>query len=699
MKITIENCNNIDKGEVTLVNSKLNIKFGINGIGKSTIAKAIQFHIDNDKNLKDLLPFKLQGNNPGNLQPKINFDEALKTILVFNEDYLNQFVYKPDELISNSFEIFIETPAYIESIKKIESILEGIKNVFLENQELEKIISDFEVLQNGFKTTQSGLSKTAPISKALLENGNQIENIPDSLKGYSSFLKNENCIRWLDWQIKGESFLDISDDCPYCTSTIKETKETIKSVSKTYNKKIIGDFTKIINAIENLGDYFSDEAKIQLESITKKHSELEVSEKNYIVVIKHQIDDFLSKLKSLRDISPKEFKENRKVKEKLEKLKINIGLFDKFKSNKTEEIICSLNDSLDQVLTKVGELQGEVNKQESKTQKLIEKHKEDINEFFRNAGYKYKIVINDEDDEYKIKLQHIDWEENISGGDQYLSFGEKNAFALVLFMYQALSETPDLIILDDPISSFDKNKKYAVMNMLFRSDKCLKNKTVLMLTHDIDPVIDAIRVLKEFKNLANGTFLYFKDGELEEKTIRTENLVTFAQICKEVLALSDIDSIIKCIYLRRHYEIIDDKGDAYEVLSNLFHKRSKDKAEDHRNTEGDNKMHSDAFEKGEKEIKEKFSDFDYDGILANISNDNEIKRAYKSSKNSYEKLQLFKILNNARLDTVLNKFINESYHIENEFVIQLNPMDFDLVPAFIIEQCNQIIAPNENDPD
>ena len=41
MKISIENCNNIDKGEIEIVPNTLNIKYANNGTGKSTIAKAI----------------------------------------------------------------------------------------------------------------------------------------------------------------------------------------------------------------------------------------------------------------------------------------------------------------------------------------------------------------------------------------------------------------------------------------------------------------------------------------------------------------------------------------------------------------------------------------------------------------------------------------------------------------------------------
>ena len=46
MEIIIKNCNNIDSGKIEISNNKLNIKFGINGTGKSTITKAIKYSID-----------------------------------------------------------------------------------------------------------------------------------------------------------------------------------------------------------------------------------------------------------------------------------------------------------------------------------------------------------------------------------------------------------------------------------------------------------------------------------------------------------------------------------------------------------------------------------------------------------------------------------------------------------------------------
>jgi ABC-type Mn2+/Zn2+ transport system ATPase subunit len=127
-------------------------------------------------------------------------------------------------------------------------------------------------------------------------------------------------------------------------------------------------------------------------------------------------------------------------------------------------------------------------------------------------------------------------------------------------MYEALSKNSDLIILDDPISSFDKNKKYAILQMLFREKESFKSKTVLMLTHDIEPVIDSVKALADkFKNQTNANFIKSTEGLLIEKEIKKENILTFTQICEKIINEEDINIISKLIYLRRNFEILNDK--------------------------------------------------------------------------------------------------------------------------------------------
>lgn len=695
MVVKITNCNNIDSGKIEIINNKLNIKFGINGTGKSTITRAIKYSIDSPEQLKELTPFKYRQTET-EVIPEININEEIESVLIFNEEYLNQFLFKEDELISNSYEIFINTPEYKSSTNQIEQLLSEIKKVFSENENLSKIITDFENLSKSFATTQTGLSKSSALYKGLKE-GNKIQHIPESLKGYSKLIKDKNCVNWLDWQNKGEQFLEISDDCPYCTSPTLEKKETIKSVSTFYDKNVIKNFTVIIEALKNLGEYFSNDANTTLSAITEKQTGLEKSEMNYIVVVKQQIDDLLLKLKSLKNISPESFSEDEKVEEKLKILKINIELFDRFKSEKTTQIIYSLNGSLDTVLEKVGQLQGEINKQKHLVKTLIEKHRKSINSFLTNAGYKYTVeIINDSSGNHKLLLRHIESNGVINGGKQHLSFGEKNAFSLVLFMYEALHKKPDLIVLDDPISSFDKSKKYAIMHMLFRgkSEECFLNKTVLMLTHDLDPVIDTVKVLKEFSNLCEANFINTKNGLLTEKRIKKQNLLSFAQICKSALE-SDLDDVVKLIYLRRHFEIIDDLGNEYQVLSNLFHKRKQEECKDQRKEIGNDLMSDVDFESGCNKIVEIIPSFNYVTFLTKIEDKEALKVLYKNTDNSYAKLNIFRLIYDdtiSEVPNVLRKFINETFHIENELICQLNPNEYDLIPDFIIKECDIYIT-------
>ena len=44
MKVNIKYCNNIIEGTVNIEENKLNIKYGVNGTGKSTISKAIKYY-------------------------------------------------------------------------------------------------------------------------------------------------------------------------------------------------------------------------------------------------------------------------------------------------------------------------------------------------------------------------------------------------------------------------------------------------------------------------------------------------------------------------------------------------------------------------------------------------------------------------------------------------------------------------------
>jgi ABC-type multidrug transport system ATPase subunit len=331
--------------------------------------------------------------------------------------------------------------------------------------------------------------------------------------------------------------------------------------------------------------------------------------------------------------------------------------------------------------------------------KAVERYQKSINEFLKYAGYRYAVEMVGGGEQAQLKLRHIDHEEHLSGGNQHLSFGERNAFAIVLFMYECLSKKPDLIILDDPISSFDKNKKYAILEMLFRrnADSCLKGKTVLMLTHDVEPIIDTIRSLeKEFSNQTSSAFLKLAAGKICESIIGKDDIQTFSQICKSAVA-SEKHDVIKLIYMRRNYEIADNKGDAYQVLSNVFHKR--ERAKDTREPKGLDGNHPEMepakFLNGCVEVSNQLNSFSYPDLLNQIKDISALKLQYSVSANGYEKLQVFRLLALGVGNSVIQKFICESYHIENDFICQLDPAKFDTIPEYVIAECDKLLMQAE----
>ncbi len=698
IEIEVKNCNNFDAAVISLAEYKLNIKFAPNGTGKSTIAKAVLFGLQGDQDrLSELMPFKLRKENPENKRPQVNGAEALKKIMCFNEDYISQFLFKK-ELLSNSFDILIRTDAYKQKEQEIEGLISNIKQLFSGNLELESLIATLNEMGGAFKISKAGIDKKSTGMKGLLA-GNKIQHIPPGLESYAAFIQSKNSVGWIDWQTKGYEFAELSDNCPFCTSHAADKKEQIKKVGQEYDKNTIKNLMAIISVIEKLGDYFSDEARSKLAAITVLKDGIGKEHEAYLATVKTQIDNFTEKLEKLRTLSAFQFKDGEKVAGVLPSYKLDLQFFSELSSNKMQGAIDPINASIDALIEQAGQLQGKINQQRSEIKKAVERHQKDINEFLEYAGYRYAVEIVGEGEQAQLRLRHIDHEEHLSGGDQHLSFGERNAFAIVLFMYECLAKKPDLIILDDPISSFDKNKKYAILEMLFRrdADSCLKSKTVLMLTHDVEPIIDTIRSLeKQFGNQTSSAFLRLASGQICETAIGKDDIQAFSQICKSAVA-SEKHDVIKLIYMRRHYEIADNKGDAYQVLSNVFKKR--ERAIDTREPRGPDgnhpEMESAKFARGCTEVSSWLTGFSYSDLLNRIADISALKLLYGASMNGYEKLQVFRLLELDVGNSVIQKFINESYHIENEFICQLDPARFDTIPEYVIAECDRLLAQAE----
>ncbi len=694
-QIKIENCNSIERAEITIKKGKLNIKYGPNGLGKSTIARAIFASVINDGSLQNLKPFKYRS-SPEQHEPTVSGAENIGTVLTFDDHYVSQFVFQRSEVLKNSFDIFIKTEAFQTAMREIEELFFGIKSTFEGNETLHNTISDLKELRDAFSVTKSGtLSKSSKGYKAF-SSGNKIENIPTQLKPFEDFIKSEHPASWITWQTKGNAFLDLSNNCPYCASDLQEPqkKDTAKQVAKEYDSKAIEHLNALQATINRLGKYFEQSCREKLEEITKSKIELSPEASNFLISLSGDVETLIEKLEGLKSISFFALRDVDKIEDTIARLGVDFSLLTKLSSNDTKSVVVPLNKKIKELTSEIGVLKGRVNRHKSQIEKSILDNQNGINEFLKTAGYKYSVAIIAESESYKMKLLHQDFNEHIESASEHLSYGEKNAFALVLFMYQVLSEKPGLAILDDPVSSFDKTKKFAILNELFRGKASLRDTTVLMVTHDIEPAIDVIRSVKGLFQHPKPTayFLAAKNGIITETEIKESDIQTFAQVCSA--NIRDLpDELVKCIYLRRNFEILDDLGNEYNYLANLLHARS---IPIRKTAAGEVEMTNDEIAAASIGIKEFIPNFDYNTVLAIIKNKSEMKRRFQASTVGYDKLQLFRIFKEIHGtpdggNEVLQKFVNESFHIENEYVMQLNPHKFDNIPEYILQECEKMV--------
>lgn len=694
--IVIEHCNSVDKAEFKLLSGCLNIKYGPNGVGKSTLAKALALFTSGES-LQTLLPFKHRASATPPV-PSITGADSFSSICVFNEEYVSQFVFQQNEVVRNSFNIFVKTADYDQAMDDLNTLLQGVREAFANNEGIDQSLKDLSELRDAISVTKQGdISKSSKMYKAF-GTGNKLEHIPPTLQGFELFLRSDQPSKWIQWQTQGNTYLDLGDQCPYCSKEMKEAaeKEVARSVAKEYDATSINHLNSIKATLERLGSYFSDDCKKLVEQVIKAKTSLSVEQVGFLKNLKSDIETLITKLNNLRNISFYTLRDVAKLSEQIGQLKCDLTLMDKVNSEATRSVVDPLNAQLDELMKQIGPLQGSINKQRDRIRDAIKGNEASINGFLKSAGYRYAVRIVPDSDSYRMELVHEDYAEHIQGAANHLSYGEKNAFALVLFLHQVQSEKPDLVVLDDPISSFDQNKKFAILNELFRGKASLKSTTTLMLTHDLEPAIDMIRSTRLFEGAhPRVSFLTYRKGVVEERPVTREDIQTFASICKQNIARLS-EPILKAIYLRRHFEILDELGPEYNLLASLFKGRTvptiRERGADHDMTPAEKAQ-------AEKAIQRELPEFCYDDLLVTVNDRAALRRMFDDTSVGYEKLQLFRLIKGEASKEkpegdVVAKFVNETYHIENEYVMQLNPHFFDPVPEYVVEVCVQVLADN-----
>jgi len=691
--IEITDCNNLESAHITLVRSALNIKYGPNGIGKSTIARALTLRAEGSGALNALTPFKYR-TGTGHPQPAVTGADEIQSVLTFDDQYVSQFVFQRDEVLRNSFEIFINTEEYQTGIEEIEQLFAALQETFVEQAEFNDAVHAFTHLCDVFGVTKTGaLSKSTKGYKAMAAGG-KLQNIPAPLKGYTGFLQSDDPASWVAWQAKGKGFLELSDNCPFC-STEGVDKTTAELVSKEYETATVKNMSLLRAAVDTVGHYFEPSYLQQLNEMLTSITEPKPEQLQFLATLRGEVEVFLDRLRLLRGLAFHTLRDQDKVDEYLSGLKVNLALLRSLNSGATRSVVELINSKLDLVATQISVVKQRIGQQRARVVKLIEENQRQINSFLSSAGYRYQVSIVPSEDTYRMLIEHQDLAGHLDSATSHLSYGERNAFALVLFMYQVRHEKPDLVVLDDPVSSFDQTKKFAILHELFRGKHSIRDQTTLMLTHDLEPAIDIVRISTS-RLFATASpvahFLTSRNGIISEKPISKSDIKTFREVCDANIA-SATDDVIKAIYLRRKLEILGVSDASYDVLSSLLHLRE---VPDRPIGNGARlPLESGEVTTGVARICEELPEFDYDRLVSEFRDLDSLKSKFAATDVGYEKLQIFRMLleiNAPEKDDTFKKFVNETFHIENEYVMQLDPREFDSVPEFVVDECTRQVA-------
>lgn len=676
MEFIIKNCNNIKEGNINVEENKLNIKYGINGTGKSTLSKAISLSVDG-QSIEILKPF----GTDDTITPSISGIENIKSIKIYNEEYINKYLFLPDNVYLNSFEVFIKPENYDTQINDINSMLNSVKDFVVKNNLLQQInIQKEEIFKILKPNNQYNNIKSTGLGKAL-NDGNKIKIVPDELKDFSVFINSTNKVDWYKWHKQGSPYIN-SELCPFCAKKLDNNFNDINTqLENIFDSKNVENIIKGKNIIYELNGVMCAEKLELLNEIFEKSTPIIEDDKKIIIDFLKEIELISDIYNELLSINYSNLNNLDNLTDKLNKYLIDTSQLNYINSNEIISSIDTLNTLINNLLENVVELKKKISILNSSVSSYTSKNKKRINDFLKTVGMNYFVDVVDN----KVILFYID-SKIIVDVNSHLSWGEKNSFALALFLFDCLHSKPDLIILDDPVSSFDSNKKYAIIHYLFKKD-ALANKTVLLFTHDLEPIIDMLKV-KEHK-FVSCTYVQNINGKLNETFVSKSDIDSIINVSKRNYCNGDINIVYRIIHLRRYLELNDDYDYEYNMISSLL------KGKPIPTYKGKNFTENEYIQTEDK-IKKYIGDFNYKEIYEVISQKAILKDMYSKSNNNYEKIEIFRIMLKScglpNVDEVYEKFIDEEFHIENSYVFQLDPYAYNIVPDYIINVCNHIVS-------
>lgn len=705
--IKIKNCNCISDATIRIVENTLNIKYGSNGTGKSTISEAVYAQANNEIDmLESLKPYGADENS----HPIVD-NPYFHVVKVFNEDYVNSYLFQGDEFLDDSFQVFLKSDKCDTLAAQIAGMLEELQDLINDIDAIHNLRTFLPQYTEAVKASDGTVSRRGGVSEFINGNGGGFDHYSE-LEAYKPFYSRDltSVSKWAKWRNDGIKQM-CGEDCPFCTNVLpSDIVQQNKIISKVFKNSALSVANAVLDYLQTAVDqgYILSEAVTLLESYIGDNSKADELYAELQTLAK-ETDYLYKKIEKICMFRPMNVTHDQLVnlEQSLSELVIEERQLQSFyATDLIKDLIYNVSDKVNVLKGKTGQLKGLFIQHEKKLDELISQRQDDINQFFTIAGFPYNFCL-ETDGEKRARAYLVPCEfqkKMVVEPKKRLSWGEKNAFSLVMFMFEAISDNADLIVLDDPISAFDEKKKFGTILRLFDNKKdSFKEKTVLMLTHDFQPIIDYIHgnFFKRYgvNTPVNASLIQNIDGSISELPITMDDLKNTIELTKDIVMSQDASMPVKIVNLRRYVELTKPEfgtSAIYEVISNVIHGRPTPKYKDGQ------ELSSEVLAQGMLEISRYIPGKSYTDLINET--DTEILIKSVTSDDLYHRIISIRLLFERVEGTMLLlrkkypaacKFVNETNHIENDYIYQLDPRKYFSIPKHYLEQIENFIQENK----
>lgn len=700
VEVDFKNIQCLKEGKITIKRNAINIKYGYNGIGKTSIGKAIEYTINaDDEKISFLEPYT-------GGEPEITISESFNGCFSFNSETISNFLFQETDLIANPYEVFFTSKDFQSKEVEIENMLSDLKESLMAIEITEFLNVGIDIDRNiKFNAKKNSLNrKVGYFGKGVVVGVDVTTKMVTDLPTYSRLIISSNKQKWAKWFSDGTNYI-IDDLCPFCNQKLDSTFSIASEKIAEYNSNV--DFAKnkqAMELLETIEQYSSISCKREINSLRSLKDDFGTNEIKILEDSITPINKEMYKIIRLKEITSNKNNSSDDIKEMntiLDSLKLDDDYFVSTGNKELTSSVKKINKSIEKLILNIKDYCEEIEKYNALLSDSITEAYEEINNFLTIAGipYLFKLKPDEETGEYHTYLSPIDKKDKeMSDPTEKLSYGEQNALALVLFAAIASRKDDELIIIDDPVSSFDENKKFAILYYLFnKTTGILRNKTVLILTHDMWPLLDIINKHLVEVRKKTASLLVCSNGKLYELPISgndIQNTISYERFC----ALKESNNYLKIVHLRKYYEMLgmEDNKNVYDLLSSA-EKRFKHPLVkiDGQYIPMSNEDKSKAIEQIRKDIK----DFEYETFVEAYESTKTLIDMYKCSSSKISKLilarQIFGDISKSGndRDTIIFNFISQQYHIENLYLYTIK--GFDNIPQYIISFCDELVNKKE----